>query len=83
MRGYWARDDPAVLLIVLVYLAGKGSLLLILFLSTFCYYCILAVSTFGYCLWLRFAVWRFFVAWLCVLVGDCLVSGAIVASIMW
>lgn len=22
MRGYWARDDPAVLLIVMAYLAG-------------------------------------------------------------
>lgn len=62
MRGYWARDDPAVLLIVLAFLA---------------------VSTVVYCLWMRFPVLKFFVAWLWVIVGDGLVLGAIIATVMW
>lgn len=40
------------------------------------------VSTIGYTLWLGLG-WRFFLALLWVLFGDCLVVGSVIASIMW
>ncbi len=40
------------------------------------------VSTIGYTLWLGLR-WRFFLAILYVLLGDCLLNGAVIATIMW
>lgn len=82
VRGYWARDDPAVLLLVLLYLSGKPDpdleppLMQVTLILTG------TVSTVGYTLWLGLGM-RFFLALLWVLLGDCLLVGSIVASIMW
>jgi hypothetical protein len=40
------------------------------------------VSTIGYTFWLRLG-WRFFLACLWAVLGDCLAVGALVATIMW
>jgi len=62
MRGYWARDDPAFLLILCLFLT---------------------VSAMCYGGWLRLPALGFFLAWLWTIFGDCLGSGAFIATALW
>lgn len=82
MRGYWARDDPAVLLIVLAFLAGEEcqtyTCASVDYLSSF-----MAVSSIVYSFWLRLRVASYFIALLWVVGFDGLLAGAIIASFMW
>lgn len=81
MRGYWARDDPAFLLILLMIMAGKCSKYIY---SNIHYLClVLIVSVIGYGLWLRLHVLGFFLALLWTVLSDCLLTGAVIATVFW
>ncbi len=84
MRGYWARDDPAFLLILLTIMAGmclirSYTMPYPLLSSLVC----LIVSVIGYGLWLRLHVLGFFLALLWTVLSDCLLAGAIIATMFW
>ena len=81
MRSYWARDDPAFLLILLTIMTGTKNIYLCVLKFIDCL--VSLVSVIGYGLWLRLHVLGFFLALLWTVLSDCLLAGAIIATLFW
>ena len=80
VRGQWFRDDPAFLLLILLFQAGRHLPRLAL-LSIFFHLSI--VSVIAFTVWLQTHVRGFFLALIWAWLVDCILSGILVATSAW